>query len=146
MVWQQRSHVLSDEKVMFWRKWSPYTNKPLSCCLHHDVCESVGTCVGVCESAFRVQLLSSGISVTVEWDLCWSLSTLSNNMCNRAQHCEVKHHNAFVQMHRNNLYMCTMRTALQCLSKEKKKKKKKIPSGIQLTATDIWLYWDHLLP
>lgn len=43
-----------------------YTNKPLSLCIYHDVCESVGTCVGVCESAFRVQLLSSGISVTVE--------------------------------------------------------------------------------
>lgn len=40
-----------------------YTNKPLSLCVYRDVCECVGMCVGVCESAFAVQLLSSGISL-----------------------------------------------------------------------------------
>ncbi len=40
---------------------------------------------GCGESAFRVQLLSSGISVTVEWDLCWSLSTYLTT-CNQAPH------------------------------------------------------------
>lgn len=41
-------------------------------------------------------------------------------MCNRAQHCVKSNINAFVQMYRNNLYMCTMRTALRCLSKKTK--------------------------
>lgn len=34
-----------------------YTNKPLSLCVDHDAS------VGVCDSAFAVQLLSSGISL-----------------------------------------------------------------------------------